>query len=138
MTRRQVRHKKLTEKFFLPFEARQLNKVPFKVPYMRLGIKERIRAYNDSVEEYRERGLRFSKAEWKEIIMAMYIERGWLKDDKPDVWQMLRAWEDRYKAKHPEYSPDYGRKRKVKKKKEGEFRSKYAKGLQDYEKGRFR
>ena len=137
-TLRRYRYNKLKEYGFFPFEAKQLCKVPFKTPYMREGIKERRRTLKDAMREYKERGLRFSKTEWAEIIKEMYIARNWLSEGRSDVWQMLRAWEDRYRDKHPLYSPDYGRKKRAKVKRKAEFTSKYATSLADYEKGRGR
>lgn len=137
MTRRQHRYNRLKEFGFFPFEARQLCKVPFKTPYMREGIRERKRALKDAQLEYKERKLRFSKTEWAEIIKEMYITRNWLKEGRSDPWQMLRAWEDRYRDKRPEYeSPPKHRKPKIKR--QEDFVSKYAKSLVDYEKGRGR
>ena len=137
MTRRQYRYAKLKTLAFLPFEARELSKVPFKTPYLRLGIRERRDALRTALREYKARGFKFSKAEWLEIVNEMYIARGWMRDGIADPWQMLRAWEERYRARHPEYdSPP--RPKKIKKQRKGEFASKYAKGLADYERGRYR
>ena len=136
-TLRRYRYNKLKEYGFFPFEAKQLCKVPFKTPYMREGIKERRRALKDSMREYKGRGFRFSKTEWAEIIKEMYITKGWLSEGRSDAWQMLRAWEDRYRDKRPEYeSPPKKRKPKIKRKED--FVSKFAKGLEAYEKGRGR
>lgn len=137
-TRRQHRYNRLVTDFkFLPFEARELSKVPFKTPYMRGGIQERRRAYRDAIKEYKARDMRFTKAEWVEIIREMYIAKDWIKEGKSDPWQMLRTWEDKYRDKHPEYeSPP--RRKKVKVKRKDEFVSKFAKGLEAYEKGRMR
>lgn len=136
-TRRQQRYNRLIESGFLPFEARTLSKIALKVPYMRLGIQERRSAHQDALREYKARDVRLTKAEWVEIIREMYITRGWLREGKGDPWQMLRAWEERYRARHPEYESPPSRK-KVKIKRRDEFVSKYAKGLEAYEKGRMR
>lgn len=136
--RRQHRYNRLIVDFkFLPFEARELSKVPFKTPYMRIGMRERRRTFRDAIREYRDRGIRFTKAEWVEIIKEMYIDRGWLREGRGDPFQMLRAWEERYRAEHPEYeSPPKKRRSKIKRR--DEFTSKFAQGLADYEKGRYR
>jgi len=137
-TRRQHRYNRLKEEGFLNFEAIALSKIAFKVPYIKGMRKERVRARRDAIGEYKERRLRFSKAEWRAIIRDMYIAKGWFKEGKADVWQMIRANEEKYKARHPDYAPAYGEKKKVKKKRKEEFASKYQAGLRAYEKGRYR
>ena len=137
MTFRQMRRLRLKEYGFLPFEAKELRKVPLKTPYLRLGMRDRRRTYREAIREYRERGLRFSRAEWARIVREMYVSKDWLREGRPDTWQMLRSWEEEHKAKFPEYeSPPKPRRAKVKRK--AEFHSKFATGLAEYERGRYR
>jgi len=135
--RRQHRYNRLVGEGFFKFEAAIISKIAFKIPYIKEMRKERRKAYRDAIKEYKARDLRFTKAEWQEIIKAMYIERDWLRRGKADPWQMIRALEERYKDKHPEYEspPRPGR---PKKKRREDFVSKYARGLEDYERGRYR
>jgi len=135
--RQQQRYNRLKKEHFLRFEILELSKIALKIPYVKEMRKERRKAYRDAVREYKERGLKLTRTEWQEIIRDMYIVRGWLKKGKADVWAYIRANEERYKDKYPEYeSPPRHRKVKVKRRKD--FVSKYAKGLEAYEKGRMR
>lgn len=128
-TKRQARYNTLKRLGFLPFEARALSKVSFKVPYMRGMIKDRRKALRDAVK------LKWSKAEWKRMVLEdIYDARNYynLRTGKPDPWVMLRAWEDRFKEKYPEYESPWQKKKRVRK----DFIEKFDRGEQKYPRGR--
>ena len=134
--RRKKRYNRLIKNGFLRFEAKPISKVPLTLPYVKEMFKERRLAYKAYKAKSRKEK-KLIKGGWKGFIRQMYIDEGFLKKDKSDPWQMLRSWEDKYKDQHPEYqSPQKPRKPKVKRK--DEVVSKYAKGLEAYERGRYR
>lgn len=131
---------------FLPEEAREFAKttritssgkrikvsaMPLNVPYIKDMIRERARAFRRGVRD----GLVKSLKDWREVIIeGIYIELGFLDEDgNIGPWQLLRYNEDKYKDQHPEYQSPYKAKRKT-----TDFVSKYAKGLEAYERGRGR
>ena len=102
-TRRQNRYSKMRNAGFLPFEARPLSKVPFKIcPYMRQLIRERQMDFRQAKRE----GM--SQARWEATIKDRYQRERWLRAGKrrieADPWKMLRDYEDRWRAKEPEYT----------------------------------
>ena len=115
-TRRYSRYSQLRQgNAFLPFEARPLSKVPFAIcPYMRQLIEER----RNEAKKAERQGL--TDAQWEKKIRDEYKKQGWLSLDragriKADPWKMLRDYEDRWRAKQPEYtSPWEARMRKWK------------------------
>lgn len=106
-TRRQNRYTKLRQSGFLPFEARPLSRVPFKIcPYMRQLIRDR---QADFLEAKREGATR---AQYENQIKEAYGKNKWLTERETkkgvkyieaDPWKMLRDYEDRFRDKHPEY-----------------------------------
>ena len=98
-TRRQGRVSRLTDIGFLKFEARELSAISPKVPYMRGIMSSRSRDHKQAVKE----GM--TVAAWNAKIKRMYRDKGWLKSDtrQYDAWKMLRAYEDGYKLKTPQY-----------------------------------
>lgn len=111
-SRRQHRYLILRDTGFLKFEARELSKIPFNIPYMDTLIKERYKAAKDAArDKITERG-------WKKIITNMYFDKGFTKTDKktgkktPDAWQMFRDFEFKFKSKHPEYESPWEKRRK--------------------------
>lgn len=113
-TRRQSRYALLRNAGFLPFEARPLSRVPSNVPYFRQLVMDRA---NDA-RAAKARGV--TRGQYEDKIKGQYRREGWLKKDRlgkvvADAWQMLRAFEDRYRARQPEYeSPWEPRGRKLK------------------------
>lgn len=111
-TRRQRRYEVLKNMGFRPFEARQLSKIPFNVPYMDVLMKERFNLYKQAIEE------EWSKKDWRDFITGLYKRENWFEVRHPkrySAFAMLREFEHRYRAKHPEYeSPWKKRKRAMK------------------------
>lgn len=144
-TRQQARHNQLKRLGFLPFEALELSgllpRTTLRVerghknvmpPYVVDAIKER----RDAFRSAKKMGL--SRGEWIATIKDMYIDHEWFRAGKPDFWAMFRSWEDEWRRRHPDYeSPQEFRKPRPKKTHD-EYVSKYAKGLEAYEMGRYR
>ena len=109
-TRRQNRYIKLRSVGFLPFESRALSKVPFKIcPYMRQLIKDRQMDFRQTKREGA------TQAQWENRIKDQYKRERWLRPDKKgklvaDPWTMLRDYEDRWRAKEPEYTSPWEKK----------------------------
>ena len=103
-TRRYSRYKRLRLNGFLPFEARPLSRVPFKIcPYMRQLIADRRAEANKAIKG----GL--TKKEYEQQIKDKYKGNKWQKLNRvgkvvADPWRMLRDYEDRWRAKQPDYS----------------------------------
>ena len=103
-TRRHNRYKKLRLNGLLPFEARPLSRVPFKIcPYMRQFMRDRREEANKAIKE------NWTKLEYRNMIVDRYHKNGWTKTNKvgrvvPDPWKMLREFEDRWRQKQPDYS----------------------------------
>lgn len=114
-TRRQNRYISLRNSFFLPFEARPLSKVPTRLcPYLRDLMVER----RDMAKKAKTQGKALKQFE--DQIKELYRINRWLKRDRAgkiigDSWKMLRDYEDRWRARQPEYtSPWQARYRKWK------------------------
>jgi len=118
-TRRQTRYAFLRRgEAFLPFEARPLSRVPFNIcPY----IKELIRGRREEAAKFQKSG--GTLKQWEDHIKELYKKNGWLTDriragkryTIADPWRMLRDYEDRWRARQPEYSsPWEARYRKMK------------------------
>jgi len=112
-TRRQNRYAKLRDAGFLPFEARALSKVPLKgVPWMKKMIRERYQLYKKAKQE------KTSQKAWERQIKQIYIEEDFMFlgagkwRAEYDPWQMLRSYEDKYKAKQPQYESPWKKRRK--------------------------
>jgi hypothetical protein len=110
-TRRRNRYEKLRLSGFLPFEARTLSRVPFRVPYIRSLMTVRRRMLRNALKE----GM--SRAGWERKIKTEYFDSGWLKWAKRkqavyDPWKMLKDFERGYKARHPEYVSPWEKKQK--------------------------
>ena len=109
-TRRQNRYTKLRSVGFLPFEARPLSKVPFRIcPYMRQLIKDRQTDFRQAKKEGA------TQTQWENRIKDQYKRERWLRPDKKgklvaDSWTMLRDYEDRWRAKEPEYTSPWEKK----------------------------
>ena len=102
-TRRQNRYSKLRQAGMLPFEARPLSKVPFKIcPYMRRLISERA----SELGKARRQGA--TQRQWEDHIKGRYAKNKWLRAGKvrieADPWRMLRDYEDKWRAKQPQYT----------------------------------
>lgn len=130
---RQTRYEKLRRNGFLPFEARPLSRVPRKTPYLPLMLATRASLKAKARREG------WSQRRYETHIKEQYRKKGWRKLNRigkqvDDPWQMLRDYEDRYKSKYPEYNSPWIKKQK----KFRDFTSKFDKGLEKYEKGRYR
>ena len=104
-TLRQNRYLGLRKGGFMAFEARELSKrSPRGVPFFKILVKER-------AEEFKEAQARkLSAAKWEKMIVARYKDNRWTEWTgrvrsilKLDPWKMFRDYEDRYKARYPEY-----------------------------------
>lgn len=111
-TRRQKRYELLRKSGFLPFEAQELSRIPVKVPYVDILIKQRYKELKEAVEK----GL--SKEQWRRKIIDRYNANDWFEVRNPSrrsPHAMLREFEHTYKQQHPEYeSPWKKRRRKFK------------------------
>ncbi len=130
---RQARYVNLRRNGFLPFEARPLSRVPRNVPYMPQLIATRA----SLLARARREG--WSQIKYNISIKESYRKKGWRKLNRVgkivnDPWQMLRDYEDRYKDKHPEYTSPWLKKQKGWR----DFTSKFDRGLEKYERGRYR
>jgi hypothetical protein len=110
-TRRQHRYLILRDTGFLPFEAKELSKIPFKVPYIDAMIKERYSYLKTAAKQ------KSTKKNWEKMIKDFYVDRGFTKKNKQnrtilDPWQMMRDFEFKYKNKHPEYESPWEKRRK--------------------------
>ena len=110
-TRRQRRYDILRIAGFLPFEARELSRVPFKVPYMDVLIKERYKRFQEVTRA------KWSWAGYERLIRAEYRDKNWQRQARAgrvrdDVWAMLRAFEHAYRAKHPDYESPWQKRRR--------------------------
>lgn len=111
-TRRQRRYEVLRLAGFLPFEARELSRVSSRVPYMDVLIKERHKRHREAIDR------KLSGAEWERQIKSEYFDSRWrrrtrLGKIKYDTWAMLRDFEDKYRAKHPEYQSPWEKRRRA-------------------------
>ena len=102
-TRRQHRYLVLRDAGFLPFEARALSKVPTRIcPYMRHLIADRKAMFLDAKQTHA------TNKQYENRIKALYNTNKWLSAGKlriqADPWKMLRDYEDRWRAKQPEYT----------------------------------
>lgn len=134
-TRRQTRYGNLRVAGFLPFEARELSRVPLKVPYMAMLIRDRYR------EARRAHDSGVSWAAFTRTIMQRYKNNDWIRPSrsgkfKHDPWKMLKDAEKRYRDRKPEYeSPWEGRRRRwkdflrqIEREYEGDYPKKKGKG----------
>ena len=128
-THRQKRYQLLRYAGFLEFEARELSKVPAKVPYMKKLINERMLLFRRTTK----RGM--VSSEYLRRIKLKYHGKGWIRKVggkvKYDVWAMLRSFEDEYKDKVPDYvSPWEPKQRKTR-----DFEGQFERGEQKYPRG---
>ena len=131
--RREARYTRLRDIGFLPFEARTISSVSRKTPYLSQMMATRA----SLLAKTRKEG--WSKVRYNTYIKERYRAKGWQKRNRAgnliyDPWQMWRAYEDRYKSKHPEYESPWVKKQQ----KWQRFTSKYDKGLEKYDRGRGR
>ena len=86
---------------FLLFEADDLCVIPGYVPYFKRLIRER----QSELENWLRAGR--TMAEWQLHIRAKYVDHKWGKEDaggfKADPWKLLRAFEEDYRDRNPEY-----------------------------------
>lgn len=100
MKLRTHRIKVMHDSGFMKFEARQLSKVPFNVPYMKPMIRERLKEHTEFLATGK------TEIAWVRFIWKRYRANGW-----KTAFDMLRATEHRYRDKHPEYESPWERKR---------------------------
>jgi len=110
-TRRQNRYQILRKTGFLPFESQELSRIPFKVPYMDVLIKQRHKRYESALAR------NMSRAEWERQLKTMYFDNKWRRRTrtgriKYDTWAMLRDFEEKYRAKNPAYESPWEKRRK--------------------------
>lgn len=109
-TRRQIRYNKLIQAHLLPFEAKELARVPLTVPYMLPLMKARLERW----QELTAQGM--LPRQFQHLIRREYKANDWTiqkgKRLYAEPWKMLRDFEDRYKAKNPDYESPYMRRRK--------------------------
>ena len=102
--RREARYVKLRQAGFLRFEARALSKVPTRIcPYLRDMIKER----RDMLRQARKMGAKLK--DYEDQIKELYRTNNWLKRSRvgkivADPWRFFRDYEDKFKAKFPQYT----------------------------------
>ena len=102
-TRRQQRYTKLRAVGFLPFESRALSKVPVKTcPYIGHLIEDRYKMFTEAQRD------KVTAQQYENRIKALYRDNKWLRAGKVriefDPWRMLRDYEDRWRAKQPQYT----------------------------------
>jgi len=103
-TRREKRYLNLRQSGFLRFEARAISKVSTRVcPYLRAMMKER----HDLMRESQKMGR--TLRQYEDSIKELYQTNKWLKRNRvgkivADPWRMFREYEDKFKAKFPQYS----------------------------------
>ena len=103
-TRRMARYGRLRRIGFLKFEAFALSKVtPSITPYLREMMAERGKLFSDSL------GMKRSRRQFEESIRELYKTNRWLKRNRvgkivADPWRMFRDFEDKFKAKNPQYT----------------------------------
>lgn len=117
-TRRQGRYSKLRDSGFTAREAQVLSNMPLNVPYMRKLVTERRQELRKAVKS----GLTVKK--FQDNIKNFYVANKFLKDAKIskktgkvirariDPWAMLRDYEDKFKAKTPQYDSPWQKKQK--------------------------
>jgi len=111
-TRRQHRYEILRLAGFLPFEARELSRIPFRVPYIDMLLRERHKRYKSALDR------KMSRAEYERQIKTMYFDSKWRRRTRTgrivyDTWAMLRDFEDKYRAKNPQYESPWEKRRKA-------------------------
>jgi hypothetical protein len=141
-TRRQKVYNALKNVGFLPFEARDITRVsritpsgkrikvrpiPLSVPYVKEMIRERAKEHRAA------KAAGVTDTEWIKRIRDRYDENDWYnREGNRSLWPMIREYEDRYRAKHPQYeSPGEKRKRKTTR----DFIDRWDRGEQKYPKG---
>jgi hypothetical protein len=94
-------HRLERSELFLRIEAADLSFVPFNVPYYKQLIRDRAKKLRQAVKDG------WTKEQYQQSIIKDYIERGWLRRkrgrDVPDAFKLLRAYEDRYRDRQPQY-----------------------------------
>lgn len=114
-TRRYERYEKLRQSYFLPFEARWLSRVPFSLcPYMREILRDRRELRVRSRSEAKAQGKVLTSWDWEKIIKRLYDRSGWCRLDRKDhrmydPYRLLKDYEERYRAKKPEYESPWER-----------------------------
>ena len=131
-THRQKRYQLLLYAGFLGFEARELSKVPSKVPYMKKLINERMLLFRRATR------LGWGKGKYAQSIKAMYRGKGWARGSgrgrvKYDPWAVLRSYEDEHKDKVPEYVSPW----QPKQKRHRDFEGQFDRGESKYPRGRY-
>ena len=113
ITRRERRKRSFKRVGFLGFEAEALSVYPLNlVPYIKSMIRDRRNLLRDALRH------NATAAQYKAAIIEDYHKDGFLKRNKvgkavPDVWAMVRDYEDRYKAKYPAYESPGIKKRRI-------------------------
>jgi len=111
-TRRMQRFANLRRLQFMKFEAFALSKVsPAVTPYFREMMRERA--------EMAAKAFKMGKTEreFEAQIKELYRVNGWVKRNRAgkviaDPWKMFRSFEDKFKAKRPEYTSPWQKRQK--------------------------
>lgn len=95
----EIRTRRLIKEGFLPFEIEELKNIPLSTPYMKSMRRARATMLRNSVKAGDSKQTFISKVE------RMYVDMGYLHPESNDfdVWQLLRDYEDRYRARFPDY-----------------------------------
>jgi hypothetical protein len=114
-TRREQRYVTLRKAHLLPFEARPMSRVPMiqykMVPYLAEALKVRQEMWKKAVE------MKISVIKWEAQIKELYKVNGWLTKTRTgkivaDPWSMLRDYEDKWRAKYPQYESPWQKRQK--------------------------
>ena len=116
-TRRQARYLKLRSFALLPYEARPLSKVPFKIaPYMKDLIADRqamVKKVNADMKGASQAAI---TREFENRVKKLYGENRWLTAGRKkiyyDPWKMLRDYEERWRDKNPQYTSPWQKRHK--------------------------
>lgn len=111
---------------FLRIEAASLSFVPFNVPYYKQLIRDRQATFRQAQKEGQ------TSEQYEQGIIKDYIAHGWLRHkrgkDVPDTFKLLRAYEDRYRDRQPQYESPWQKKpRRIS---SADFQSKVGRTLQ--------
>jgi len=110
-TRRARRYQLLRNSGFLPFEAMTLSKIPLKIPFFDILVKERFKRKEKAIKEG------WTKKRYTDTIKKDYTDNNWMvrkgKRILPtSVYNMFRHYEDAYRQKYPNYTSPWEKRRK--------------------------
>lgn len=102
---RERRYNFLVKNGFLPVEARDLSRTSragMRAPYFQAMIRSRRSLFNNALR------YGWTERQYRDYIRELYTSRGFVRPDKlgryrPDVWSMLREYEERAHRRGEEY-----------------------------------